>query len=192
MTKQLSLVPGDLFRLRKTGPHPFAFGRVKSAPYLGTFEAQVFGAVPFEKQVRSEDVEAVTKKGKKSLVPSEEDKFYLLWLQHGGPRLHRQVKIRDHFPEFGATNHSLDFLLPDVLAIEVNGGTYARSKMGHSSGSGIDRDYKKAFSMSLLGIPYVQLSTPQAQSLEYVRLLVNFATSLDPLPVLSSLWNVQC
>ena len=41
--------------------------------------------------------------------------------------------------------YKFDFLIPGTnILIECQGGTYARIRMGHSSGEGLARDYEKA------------------------------------------------
>ena len=41
--------------------------------------------------------------------------------------------------------YKYDFLIPHTnVLIEINGGTYAKIRMGHSSGEGQHRDYEKA------------------------------------------------
>ena len=48
-----------------------------------------------------------------------------------------------------------DFVLPEYkILIECNGGTFAH--MGHSTGSGISRDYKKANEANIFGWCYLQ------------------------------------
>lgn len=50
-----------------------------------------------------------------------------------------------------------DFAWPEArLLVEVNGGTWSKRRKGHSSGSGIARDYEKANTAALAG--YYQLT----------------------------------
>jgi hypothetical protein len=51
---------------------------------------------------------------------------------------------REYFPIKGR-NYRLDFAHPETMVgVEINGGTWARRRQGHSTGSGIQRDYTKA------------------------------------------------
>ena len=62
--------------------------------------------------------------------------------------------------------YSFDYVhLPSKVAIELQGGTYVRSRSAHSSGTGLDRDYEKNNLAQIHGYLIFQLSckmiTPQ-------------------------------
>jgi very-short-patch-repair endonuclease len=69
--------------------------------------------------------------------------FYQLWSQVAAatPRiatLEQEVRLPPR-------RYMFDFRIPHTkILIEVQGGTYSRIRMGHSSGEGLNRDYKKA------------------------------------------------
>lgn len=49
-------------------------------------------------------------------------------------------------------NMEFDFAWPEYkVAIEINGGQWSRGKMGHNSGSGVERDARKANYAALRG-----------------------------------------
>ena len=64
-----------------------------------------------------------------------------------------------------------DFALPEYkILIECNGGTFAH--MGHSTGSGISRDYKKANEAAILGWCYLQFDRASIESGEAVNTII--------------------
>ncbi len=74
---------------------------------------------------------------------SLEQRFVLLWheVAKGSPRL-STLECEVQLPP---RRFRYDFKIPgtDVL-VEVNGGTYHKKRLGHSSAAGIARDYEKA------------------------------------------------
>lgn len=112
------------------------------------------------------------KGGQAYAPPTDEDKFYALWIAINGPQMRRQVPVSELIPGY-ENKHSVDFFDPlNNVAIDINGGTFARGSMGHCSGTGIDRDYKKAVVFASQGIPLFYLSTPQSQRKDYLELLL--------------------
>lgn len=82
------------------------------------------------------------RKQPKRTISSLEAAFVLLWAEvAAGTRLttlEAEVRIKPR-------KFRYDFLIPGTnILIEVNGGTYSRIRMGHSSGEGQSRDYEKA------------------------------------------------
>jgi len=57
-----------------------------------------------------------------------------------------------------------DFVIEPDLAIEVQGGTWSRGKNGHSSGSGIRRDAKKANAATVAGYRTLFFTTDMVKS----------------------------
>jgi len=63
-----------------------------------------------------------------------------------------------------------DFSWPEQrLLVEVHGGTFARSKKGHSTGMGINRDCEKANLATLAGWRVLSVDTKQIHSGQALR-----------------------
>ena len=59
--------------------------------------------------------------------------------------LAHKIKFEQEVKLIPGRRFSFDFFLPEHnIAIEVQGGTWSSSKMGHNSGSGIRRDCEKS------------------------------------------------
>ena len=71
-----------------------------------------------------------------------EDRFRIMWEAAAAGTPHVPLLAEVTLPP---RRYRFDFRIPltNVL-IEINGGTYARIRMGHSSGDGIARDYEKS------------------------------------------------
>jgi hypothetical protein len=54
---------------------------------------------------------------------------------------------------------------PTTILVDLNGGTWM-AKSGHSSGSGISRDYEKANAAQILGYMYLQYTMKELDNLE--------------------------
>ena len=72
------------------------------------------------------------------------------------------------FEEFAALadrKFRFDFGIPSAsLLVEVQGGTFARGKMGHSTGMGINRDCEKTILAQLEGWKVFPVDTKQIHS----------------------------
>lgn len=67
-----------------------------------------------------------------------------------------------------------DFYCPQANALfEIQGGTYARGRSGHTSGKGIARDADKVNQAQIQGYLIFVLTTDQLNK-EYVNQLVNY------------------
>ena len=84
---------------------------------------------------------------KKKQGSALEEKFFELWLQlNPDLLLAREVRL------IPTRRFRFDFVHPESrVAIEIQGGTYSRRKLGHNSGSGIRRDYEKSFLVQIEG-----------------------------------------
>lgn len=64
----------------------------------------------------------------------------------------------------------VDFRIEGVpLLVEIHGGQWMRGKSGHSSGSGLARDWDKSNNAQLLGYTYLQFGTAQVKSGEALK-----------------------
>jgi hypothetical protein len=63
-----------------------------------------------------------------------------------------------------------DFLIDPSLVIEIHGGTW--KKGAHSSGAGLERDYKKMNAHILAGFSVLQFSTTMVTSGEAIRTIM--------------------
>lgn len=106
------------------------------------------------KQSSSEEVRQLAKRSQKEEL---ENKFLATWalLYPSLPQPERQVKF--HPARKWAWDFSWDF--EDIkLAVEIQGGTWME-KGGHTSGSGIDKDYEKWRAAVRLGWKVLPYST---------------------------------
>lgn len=65
-----------------------------------------------------------------------------------------------------------DFSLGKGLLVEVQGGSFARGKMGHTSGTGIHRDCEKAVLAALAGyrlLPLAEKHITSGQGLLWIQ-----------------------
>ena len=92
----------------------------------------------------------------------------------------RLVKIElglEVWPEFYFSTerlYRLDYAIPDIkIGIEVNGGVWAKGNSGHSSGTGIMRDYEKSNLAQSLGWKILSVVPSQMESLEIILLIEN-------------------
>lgn len=90
----------------------------------------------------------------------------------------RLVKIElglDVWPEFYFSPerlYRLDYAIPDLkIGIEVNGGVWSKGNSGHSSGTGIMRDYEKSNLAQTLGWKILSVVPSQMDSLEIIALV---------------------
>lgn len=78
------------------------------------------------------------------------------------------AKLPEPVTEFAAINgrrYRFDFAWPKHnLLVEVQGGTFAKSKLGHSTGMGINRDNEKMILAQLAGWKVFQVDTKQVHS----------------------------
>lgn len=65
--------------------------------------------------------------------------------------------------------YKADFYLPKGnIIVEINGGTWMK-KGGHSTGRGIQRDYKKSNAAQLLGYVYLQFTPAEVYDLTAIQ-----------------------
>ena len=67
----------------------------------------------------------------------------------------------------GEHKYKYDFFIPPCYLIECNGSTWVASR-GHTSGSGIERDYKKAIQAAMHGYHLLPFPTQMIESGEAV------------------------
>lgn len=71
----------------------------------------------------------------------------------------------EEFEAIPGRKFSFDFAIPTAnLLIEVQGGTFAKGKTGHSSGMGINRDCEKTVLAQLAGWRVFPVDTKQIHS----------------------------
>ena len=69
-----------------------------------------------------------------------------------------------------------DFAFPERrLIVEVNGGTWM-VKSGHSTGTGIQRDYEKANTAQMLGWTYLQFTSKEIYDGSAIKMVEDFMT----------------
>jgi len=101
-----------------------------------------------------------------------ENKFALLWRALNGPNLTPEHRFH---PE---RKWRFDFALPAArVAIECQGGTFARQRLGHSSGTGIQRDYEKLNAAQLSGWTVFQL-TGRMLTIKEVQPMIDFCREI--------------
>ena len=95
-----------------------------------------------------------------------EEKFLSIWRTLNGPDLLREYRFHP------VRKWKFDFVhVKSSTAIEVNGGLWIKS--GHSTGSGIGRDYEKANAAILCGYQLFQLSSDMLNA-RYVLDIIEF------------------
>lgn len=95
--------------------------------------------------------------------------FETAWQQLGGPPLSAEVftvRGRQYRSDYASTKAR--------VTIELNGGTWSKKKMGHNSGSGLERDATKQNLVVMNGwVPFVLTSTMLSKR--------NIASNLTPI-----------
>lgn len=82
------------------------------------------------------------KKPSKRKPSSLEQRFKELWQEVAKDTAFAALSEEVRLPP---RQYRWDFHIPGTnVLVEVNGGTYHRSRLGHSSGEGIGRDYEKS------------------------------------------------
>lgn len=87
-----------------------------------------------------------------------EEKFIDLWIN-----LHPRIELEREIKAIPGRRFRFDFgHLESKVLIEINGGTFVKSK--HSSGKGINRNYEKNNLATLLGFRVFMLSSSMINS----------------------------
>lgn len=102
--------------------------------------------------------------------------------------LEKELRV-EVWPEFYFSTERLfriDYAIPILsnstpikIAIEVNGGVWAKGNSGHSSGKGILRDYEKANKLQSLGWKLITITPDQMLTNETVELINNVLKIID-------------
>lgn len=88
-------------------------------------------------------------------MSQQEQKFLKLW-----ESLYPFIALEQQYKFSKARKFKSDFAhIPSKTLIEIQGGTWSNSKMGHNSGSGIDRDYDKLAQAQMEGWAMFLLSS---------------------------------
>ena len=106
----------------------------------------------------------------KQLSPKSqlEEKFLVLWMHLGGPALEREYR-------FGETMHRADFAhLPTRILIELEGGTWSKTKKSrHSTPSGYRDDCRKYNLATMQGWRVLRL-TADMVTVPYLETLIHY------------------
>lgn len=82
------------------------------------------------------------------------------------------------WPEFHFSierNYRLDYAIPEFkIAIEVNGGVWAKGNSGHSSGKGILRDYEKSNLAQSLGWKLIIVTPKEMKNFKILSIIQTF------------------
>lgn len=93
------------------------------------------------------------------------------------------VFVRNYRKAIPGRNLELDLAdLKNKVGIEVQGGTWGKSRSGHSTGAGIRRDCEKANLMQLNGWRVLSFTTDQIRDQKALEFVLLFYRTLEILP----------
>lgn len=99
----------------------------------------------------------ISEDAREELGSDEEVRFARLWVE-----LYPEIDLYTQYKFHPKRRFKLDFFEPrSKTGIEVNGGTF--SQMGHSTGTGISRDYEKVRLAAECGIQVVSIPAHQVE-----------------------------
>jgi len=112
--------------------------------------------------------------------PTLEDIFLQNWLDcPGAPSLQKEVglaRICDSY--YGKMRHDYVLFGARKFIIEINGGTYQRGRTGHTTGSGIARDYVKQILAASADYTLLELDTKMAKDKDLIPILVDIVNGV--------------
>jgi very-short-patch-repair endonuclease len=132
-------------------------------------------------------VEFPTKKGmskSQEIELSLEEAFLDIWETVSDIPLERQ-NLAERFGNYsGECEFTLDFANHDYkVIIEINGATHRGKTGGHSSGSGINRDYHKQNFFQLLGYKYFEFDSRMSKDEMYLTHISHCIDNPHTLPM---------
>lgn len=99
----------------------------------------------------------MTRKLKGVAIPSEGEAMLALQLRA------EQCAFIQQYKPIPDRKYAFDFFVaPDIL-VEVNGGAWSKGKMGHNSGTGLQRDAEKASLAAVQGFRTIIATTEQVK-----------------------------